>query len=511
MAKSTKKKSTDIELVTKSEDIILDLLNSCRKVRTKDAVYVHIEEDGEATSYELFSEELKSYLKTFVKDQCGHFPADITVRDCLHYVSSKAKRLPVEETYYRVAIHDGEMIYDLQNGKYVVVNKSGWKVVERTDRVFMHSFDGSPQVTPVHCTVDDGISRLDKYLNISQDEKLLLKVYLVACFNDSITFPSININGTNGSGKSTLSRIIKKIIDPSQNELEILPDSQDNLRVRLNVDYYLAFDNISTISKNQSDFLCSAITGVSITKRKTYSNNKLNTVQIKRGICLNGISQFIKRADLSERTIFITTKLIQGNTRIGDIDFWESFSKDLPYILGGIFSIYSKALRIYPTVKLPHLQRLADFNKFGYAVAEAMGGLGDEFNRVLDANKETQMEVTCDNALLVDLVPDFLREYDGEWTSDVTFFYKSLKNFMEEELCDDEYKYNAAAFPNAPNYLSRGLHAYESALASKGVRFDIKKNSKGNKDIHLTMTIRTPIMIGRTPILSESDLTKIQV
>lgn len=503
MAKSTKQ-VTDVELVTKSEDVILNLLNSCRKVRTKDAVYVYIEEEGETTPCELFSEELKSYLKTFVKDKCGHFPADITVRDCLLYVSSKVRRLPIEETYYRIALHNGEMTYDLQNGKYVVVNKSGWKIVDSTDRMFLHSFDGSPQVMPVRCTVDDGLSRLDKYLNISQGEKLLLKVYLVACFNDSITFPSININGTNGSGKSTLSRILKKIIDPSRNELEILPDSQDNLRVRLNVDYYLAFDNISTISKNQSDFLCSAITGVSISKRKTYSNNKLNTVQIKRGICLNGISPFIKRADLSERTIFITTKLIQSNTRIGDTDFWESFSKDLPYILGGIFSVYSKALKIYPTVKLPNLQRLADFNKFGYAVAEAMGGLGEEFNRVLDANKETQMDVTCDNALLVTLVPNFLKEYDGEWTSEVTFFYKSLKNFMEEELFDDKYKYDATAFPKAPNYLTRELRAYESALASKGVRFEIKKNSKGNKEIHLTIIIRTPIMIGRIPILPET-------
>ena len=444
MKKTSKKNTTDIELVTKSEDVILNLLNSCRKVRTKDAVYVYIEEGGETTPYELSGEELKSYLKTFVKDKCGRFPTDITVKNCLQYVSSKVRRLPVEETYYRIALHNGEMIYDLQNGKYVVVNKSGWKIVDSTDRMFLHSFDGSPQVTPIRCTVDDGLSRLDKYLNISQDEKLLLKVYLVACFNDSISFPSININGTNGSGKSTLSRILKKIIDPSRNELEILPDSQDNLRVRLNIDYYLAFDNISTISRNQSDFLCSAITGVSITKRKTYSNNEPNTVQIKRGICLNGISPFIKRADLSERTIFITTKLIQSNTRIGDTDFWESFSKDLPYILGGIFSVYSKALKIYPTVKLPNLQRLADFNKFGYAVAEAMGGLGEEFNRVLDANKETQMEVTCDNAILVILVPNFLKEYDGEWTSDVTFLYKSLKNFMEEELCDDEYKYGVS-------------------------------------------------------------------
>ena len=65
-------------------------------------------------------------------------------------------------------------------------------------------------------------------------------------------------------------------------------------------------------------------------------------------------------------------------------------------------------------------------------------------------------------------------------------------------------KYDATAFPKAPNYLTRGLHAYEAALASKGVRFEIKKNSKGISEIHLTMTIRTPIMIGRTPILSET-------
>ena len=142
MKKASSKKTADIELVTKSEDVILNLLNNCRKVRTKDAVYVYIEEEGETTPCELFSEELKSYLKTFVKDKCGRFPADITVRDCLLYVSSKVRRLPIEETYYRIALHNGEMTYDLQNGKYVVVNKSGWKIVDSTDRMFLHSFDG---------------------------------------------------------------------------------------------------------------------------------------------------------------------------------------------------------------------------------------------------------------------------------------------------------------------------------------------------------------------------------
>ena len=115
------------------------------------------------------------------------------------------------------------------------------------------------------------------------------------------------------------------------------------------------------------------------------------------------------------------------------------------------------------------------------------------------------MDVVSDNTILVSLVPDFLKEYGdaGEWSSEVTFFFKTLKNYMEETLFEDEYKYNASAFPKAPNYLTRELHSCESALASKGVRFEIKKNSKGNSEIHLSIIIRTPIFIGRTPIIAK--------
>ena len=138
-------------------------------------------------------------------------------------------------------------------------------------------------------------------------------------------------------------------------------------------------------------------------------------------MCLNGISNFVFRADLAERILFFTTKLIRESNRLGDNEIWDSFNEDLPYILGGIFDLLSSALKMLPTVKVDKPVRLADFHRFGYAVAEAMGNRGKEFDEVLKSNKDRQMEITCENAMLIRLLIDFLKENDGEWCSTMTF------------------------------------------------------------------------------------------
>lgn len=99
--------------------------------------------------------------------------------------------------------------------------------------------------------------------------------------------------------------------------------------------------------------------------------------------------------------MFFTTKLIRESNRLGDNEIWDSFNEDLPYILGGIFDLLSSALKMLPTVKVDKPVRLADFHRFGYAVAEAMGNRGKEFDEVLKSNKDRQMEITCENAMLI--------------------------------------------------------------------------------------------------------------
>ena len=66
----------------------------------------------------------------------------------------------------------------------------------------------------------------------------------------------------------------------------------------------------------------------------------INSVYIKRGMCLNGISPFVQKADLAERVLFFTAKMIKDTSRISDMTFVKDFSANLPYILGGIFELY---------------------------------------------------------------------------------------------------------------------------------------------------------------------------
>ena len=70
---------------------------------------------------------------------------------------------------------------------------------------------------------------------------------------------------------------------------------------------------------------------------------------------------------------------ISEDERKEESEVWEEFNRDKPKMLGAIFSTISKALTIYPNVKLKKLGRMADFTRWGYAIAEACGIGGEKF------------------------------------------------------------------------------------------------------------------------------------
>ena len=500
---SAKKKTAPKGKKANQEDILIDMMKDYPLLRTDTDIFAKITRNGKTCNVSLNSAEFIFYVKSEFKELTGSFPISTTMRDCIDYIKNLAYNKEITEAKYRISPYaDNSIIYDLSNGKCVKIDKDGWKIEDNNYPMFIQSKDQLPQVTPIHS--ERGWERLYKYLNISAEEKLLFAVYIVTCFNPNIVYPSISVNGTNGSGKSTLSRIVKKIIDPSISDLESFPDSLNNLRVRLNACYYTAFDNISRLTDKQSDFLCKVVTGTSSTERQYYTNKDIDCTHLKSSMCLNGISNFVFRADLAERVLFFSTKLIRDSNRLEESEIWDAFNKDLPYILGGIFDLLSSALKIAPNVKIEKPIRLADFHRFGYAVAEAMGDRGKEFDEVLKSNKDRQMEITCENAMLIRLLIDFLKENDGEWCSTMTFLYKALRDFMNE---NDSDVYPREAYPKASNHFSSELKKYESALSSKGVTIFIKKNSDGNSEISITTdwVIRKAIKLGREPIVFDID------
>ena len=215
---------------------------------------------------------------------------------------------------------------------------------------------------------------------------------------------------------------------------------------------------------------------------------------------MDGIGNFAINDDFVDRALFFKTKPFAKTTDRSEEKLWTKFEEELPYIMGGIFEILSKALVIYPTVKIENPIRLADFHSFGYAVAEAMGGYGKTFNECIARNKETQMEIVDENFEIVRIMIDFLKENDGEWSSTVDMLYKSVRDF---DILADEGKYDEKAIPKASNAFSRMLSLHEAHLAKRGYRYDIKKNGVGRHVItfYTDMIIRKPITGIREPIM----------
>jgi hypothetical protein len=84
----------------------------------------------------------------------------------------------------------------------------------------------------------------------------------------------IIIHGEKGAAKSTAFRVIKKLIDPSEQELYLLPRSQNDLALILSQNHCCFFDNLDYVNRDQSSMLCVASTGGTVPVRKLYETDK---------------------------------------------------------------------------------------------------------------------------------------------------------------------------------------------------------------------------------------------
>ena len=89
--------------------------------------------------------------------------------------------------------------------------------------------------------------------------------------------------------------------------------------------------------------------------------------------------------------------------------------------MGAIFDVLSKAIAIYPAVRLPALPRMADFATWGYAITEAAGGKGEAFLRAYRKNIAGAVEEAVTNDIVGAAVAEFM---DGKEEWEGTDVYK---------------------------------------------------------------------------------------
>jgi len=423
----------------------------------------------------LSSREFKTlFSKTFYQANKKRTPSSTTLNNALGVLEGIAAFDGKEyQLKNRVTFVDDTVLYDLTNDSHQVVrvNKDGWTVENNPPILFRRYPHQSSQVTPIR---GGNVAEALDFVNVTDsDLRILFVVYLVSLFIPGYVHPMPYVFGAQGSAKSSFSRVLRRLVDPSKTEVLIFPKDRQELAQHLS-HYYLSFyDNLHSISQDMSDVLCQAITGGGFSKRRLYSDSEDVIFSLKSNVGLNGISLISDKPDLLDRSILFELERIEEENRKDESEMALAFEMARPRILGAIFDAVVGALSRYPNIELTSKFRMADFTKWGAAIAETLGIGQDNFIAAYRRNVDSQNAEVIEGDMIATLIVGFM-ESNNEWRGNMTELLKILTEKLLDPSLDAHY-----VLPKSPKDLSRLLSVLKVPLQSVGIHMDRTRNHSG--------------------------------
>jgi hypothetical protein len=297
-------------------------------------------------------------------------------------------------------------------------------------------------------------------------------------FIPDIAHPVLAVCGDRGAAKSSLCVIINRLVDPTITEKVIKPSTDRDLIQTLRQKYLTVFDNVSKIVQRESDLLCQVCTGGGMSYRQLRTNDGENIAQIRHAVILNSLSLPIINADLMDRTIILQLQRISQDNRKTEQELWDAFEEAQPSILGGIFDTLVTAMNIYPTVNLDQTPRLADFAKWGYAIAEALGQSGDQFIDDYSKNVNNQNERVIEKNVLCQAILRLMADKPS-FDRPVAEALLMLKTIAGEDSKD-------STFPKLPHNLRGHLEQLRTTLLEQGISYQFP--TRGNSCVRIVFS-----------------------
>lgn len=318
------------------------------------------------------------------------------------------------KVYKRIAQdNNGNLYFNLSNeaGEVVKITPNGWEIINNAPVLFINGMGSLPLPRPQK---GGNINNFKKYINVKDDEFILITAFLIGALNPEGSYPILCINGEQGTGKSYLTRFIKELIDPNEAPLKIAPKKEEDLYITCQNNWLVAVDNLSHIAWDISDLLCVFSTGGSISKRSLYSNGEEHTIKIKNPLIINGITEVIDRPDLQDRTIFINLELIKSH--IPENQIKEEFNKNKPLLIGALMDCLVNILKntgksnIQEILKNANCEkiRMADFTEWVYNASPLING--DMFIRTYYKNRLNASELQLQNEPMAQALLKLLEE-----------------------------------------------------------------------------------------------------
>lgn len=447
--------------------------------------FAAFEHEGRREVLKVRSQPFKLWLTHLYFDKTGKAPASDTINQAIGVLEMMSLRKgECRKLELRVA-RDGDSFYYNpadKTGRAFRVSPGQVTIIQKPPLLFYQTRSTAAQTEP---DLTGKLSRLFDHVSLTNEsDRLLLLIYIVSCFIPGIPHPILIVSGEKGAAKSTMIRMIRSIVDPSPRQITAMPAAINDLALNLANSYMPSYDNLDSLSAEKSDLLCMASTGGGFPKRALYTDMEEITFELQRCITLNGISNIASRSDLLDRSIVIDLMRIDEEHRKEERLVWEAFERDKPGILGGALRILSEAMEIYPNVELTRLFRMADFTRWGYAIAEAAGVGGQRFLKAYEANIErANAEAIDSHPVAAGVIA--LMDKRLEWTGTVA----DLLSTLERVALSERINTHSKSWPRAAHSLSKRLKEVKSNLEKKHIFFDIRPIGPAKQ---ITLERKTP-------------------
>lgn len=422
----------------------------------------HVFMKSNGTNVPITHSDVPKFLLYRFRQIFGRIPKPARVKETMQILEMDAEYESTQITLHnRVATHDGAFYFDMGNARSIRIAYDGWNVV-RSPILFRRHSHQLVQVDPVS---GGNAWKIFEFLNVKEGDRLLLLVYIISLFIPGIPHPVFHPWGDYGSAKSFLCTVINLLCDPTSVTKMILNKKEADAIQNFYKHYVTVLDNLSEVPDWLSDLICQTCTGSSFNKRKLYTDSDDIIFTIKHCVILNGLEMLIIKPDLMQRTI--TMHIEKPAIVREESEVWTAFESSRPEILGGMLDILVKAIAIYPSLTLSNLPRMADFYKWGYAIAQSMDGKGEQFVKDYHENIKRQHEGVMHNNLLCQAVIE-LMDNRNEYKSTVGKTLTDLKGLASPSGADQ-------SFPKDSKNLGRSLGLINQTLSGFGITYQIEK------------------------------------
>jgi hypothetical protein len=393
----------------------------------------------------------------------------------------------------RVACHEEAIWYDLVDVAWraIRVTPTDWEIVADPPILFRRYAHQQAQVEPSR---GGDLHDLLRFVNLQDpSQRLLLLVYAVSCLVPDIPHPIPELHGPQGAAKTTQFRMLRRLIDPSAIEVLSIPRDTAELVQQLSHHWMPLYDNVSGMPGWVSDTLCRAVTGEGFSKRELYSDDDDVIYRFRRCVGLNGMNVAATKPDLLDRCLLFCLEPIAPDQRKPERELWEEFERARPGLVGAALDAVSTAMSLLPTVRLRGLPRMADFARWGCAIARALGHTEPDFMAAYGDNiKEQNDEVLHSNPVAA-VVAGFM-DATEHWEGTSTQLLDELGQVAERQKVD----VRSRSWPKAAHSLTRRLNEVRHNLAAAGITVTVDR-SGGHRSVRLQKVAENTV-IGVTTV-----------